>query len=630
VWPSLRKLFGILLAALAVGLAGWGGFRISERHGTQALREESNHRLDLFASAVDGMIKRLEHVPATIQLNQDVQSLLLEPSHALRVSRVNDYLRRLNAHLGSLAVYVMDERGVVVASSNSEFGDDSRLGEDLSFRPYFLEALSGQVGRQFAIGTQSKLPGYFVSHPIRDGARVLGVATIKISLDPIEGIWDMLGAPALLADTNEVVILSSRPEWRYTALTELTLERRVDLQLTRLYGNLQIPRFPLPVQLSVDEDNQAIDGVLPGGLPPGTDTARVVRSSALVLGRTLDGMDWRLLIFADLRGVRNQAVINSMLSAIAAGFVLLLGLYLNQRRRIARQKIESRQMLERSNIELEHKVARRTRALTDSNTRLRREIAEREHAELTLRAAQDELVHAAKMAVLGQLATGITHELTQPLGAIRTLSGNALEFMRRGDLKAVSGNLQFVTRLADQMGNIIQPLKGFARKSLAQPAATDVAHAVSNALFLYDQRLRREGVTVHNRCEPGQVIAWCDPNRLEQVLINLIGNAMDAMREAEVKELTLEATSDAAGSPPLRIDVSDTGPGVPEEVRQRLFEPFFTTKDPGVGLGLGLAISRDIVREFHGDLEADNRPGGGACFTVRLPAAPSQEESTAP
>jgi len=135
---------------------------------------------------------------------------------------------------------------------------------------------------------------------------------------------------------------------------------------------------------------------------------------------------------------------------------------------------------------------------------------------------------------------------------------------------------------------------------------------------------------VHNRCEPGQVIAWCDPNRLEQVLINLIGNAMDAMRDAEVKALTLEASSDAACSPPLRIDVSDTGPGVPEEVRQRLFEPFFTTKDPGVGLGLGLAISRDIVREFHGDLEADNRPGGGACFTVRLPAAPSQEESTAP
>ena len=626
IWPSLRRLLGIVLAGLAVGLAGWSGFRISEQHGTLALRDESNHRLDLFASAVEGMVKRLEHVPATIQLNQDVQALLLEPRHALRVSRVNDYLRRLNAHLGSLAVFVLDERGVVVASSNSELGDDSQLGEDLSFRPYFLEALSGQVGRHFAIGAKSGQPGYFVSHPIRDGARVLGVATIKISLDPVDEVWDMLGAPALLADTNQVVILSSRPEWRYTALAELSLERRVDLQITRLYNNQQIPRFPLPVKLSIDEDSQVLEGVLPGGLPPDSDAARPVRSSTLVLGRTLDGMDWRLLIFSDLRSVRNQAVLNSMLSAVAAGFVLLLALYLNQRRRIARQKIESRQMLERANTELEHKVARRTRALTDSNTRLRREIAEREQAELTLRAAQDELVHAAKMAVLGQLATGITHELTQPLGAIRTLSGNALEFMRRGDLKAVQGNLQFVTRLADQMGNIIQPLKGFARKSLAQPAATDVAHAVSNALFLYDQRLRKEGITVHNRCEPGQIIAWCDPNRLEQVLINLIGNAIDAMRDTAVKVLTLEAVSDPACTPPLRIEVSDSGPGVPEDVRQRLFEPFFTTKEAGVGLGLGLAISRDIVREFHGDLEADNLPGGGACFTVRLPAAPDPEE----
>jgi two-component system C4-dicarboxylate transport sensor histidine kinase DctB len=628
VWPALRRLLGTVLAAAAVGLAGWSGFLLSERQGTLALRDESNHRLDLFASAVEGMVKRLEQVPATIQLNQEVQALLRQPSHALRVSAVNHYLRRLNAHLGSLAVFIMDERGVVVASSNGEVGDDSQMGEDLSFRPYFLDALSGQVGRHFAIGTRSNQPGYFVSHPIRDGARVLGVAAIKISLDPVDDIWDMLGAPALLADTNQVVILSSRPEWRYTALAELSLEQRVDLQMTRLYDDLKLPRFPLPVHLSIDEDSQVLEGVLPASLPADADDARPIRGRTLVFGRTLDGMAWRLLIFSDLRRVRNQAVLHSLLSAVAAGFVLLLVLFLNQRRRIARQKVEARQMLERANTELEHKVARRTRALTESNTRLRREIAEREQAEQTLRAAQDELVHAAKMAVLGQLATGITHELTQPLGAIRTLSGNAIEFMRRGDLKAVSGNLQFVTRLADQMGSIIQPLKGFARKSLAQPAPTDVAHAVGNALFLYDQRLRKEGVTVLNRCEPGQVIAWCDPNRLEQVLINLIGNAMDAMRdlpEGAAKVLTLEAACDPAHDPPLRIEVSDSGPGVPEDVRQRLFEPFFTTKEVGVGLGLGLAISRDIVRESHGDLEADNRPGGGACFTVRLPATPDPD-----
>jgi len=635
----VRQLAGVLLALLTVLAAGWSGFVLSERHGLALLRDDADHRLDLFASAAQGAIRRLEHIPATIQLNREVQALLLEPHHALRVSAANSYLRRLNAHLGSLAVFVLDERGIVVATSSDQTGDDSQLGEDLSFRPYFQEALSGQVGRHFAIGARTHQPGYFVSHPIRDGARVVGVATIKISLEPIEQMWEMLGAPALLADTNRVVILSSRPEWRYTTLSDPTLEQRVEMQITRLYDEQPLPRFPVPLRLvdgaggegieggEGDVDSEEVDGVLPPGLLPAEDGQRPARTSALVLGRALDGMDWRLMIFPDLRVVRNQAVLHSMLSAVAVGFVLLLTLFLNQRRRSMREKLEAKQLLERANAELEHKVARRTRALTETNARLRREIAEREQAERTLREAHDELVHAGKMAALGQLATGITHELAQPLGAIRTLAGNAVEFQRRGDQKAVSGNLGIITRLADQMGQIIQPLKGFARKSAAVPAATDVAHAVANALFLYDQRLRREGVEVRNLCVPGEVVAWCDPNRLEQVLINLIGNAADAMKDSPVRRLLISAGPDAAardGEPPLRLDVVDSGPGVPESVRARLFEPFFTTKEAGVGLGLGLAISRDIVREFHGELEASNCPEGGACFTLRLPLPPGE------
>lgn len=642
-WPRrplssvLRRPVRGLAGLLLVLLGGWIGFWLAERQGLATLRTETNHRLDLFASAVEGMVKRLEHVPATIQLNPEVLALLRTPQQPARVQDVNAYLRRLNAHLGNLAIFVLDQRGIVLASSNSEQvreqGDDSQIGEDLSFRPYFLDALSGRVGRHFAIGARRNEPGYFVSHPIRDGARVVGVAAIKISLDPIEQTWEMLGAPALLADTHQVVILSSQPEWRYTALAELPLERRVDLQLTRLYNNLRIARFPLAVQLSVDDDSQIIEGVLPGGAsaPAGRQGSS---SGMLVLGRTLNGMDWRLLIFSDLRGVRRQAVVTSLMSAVVAGFVLLLGMYQAQRRRILRQRIESEQLLQRANAELEHKVARRTRVLTETNVRLRKEIAEREQAEQTLRAAQDELVHAAKMAVLGQLASGITHELTQPLGAIRTLSGNASEFLRRGDLKAVAGNLNIVARLADQMGGIIQPLKGFARKTTPVRVATDVAHAVGNALFLYDQRLRKQGVELRNHCEPGAVLAWCDPNRLEQVLINLIGNALDAMQDAPLQVLTLRAGLDPDGR--VRICVTDSGSGFDEATRTRLFEPFYTTKAVGAGLGLGLAISRDIVREFGGDIEAESPPPGagpddgpdadpdtrhGACFSVLLPAA---------
>ncbi|NML18753.1 ATP-binding protein [Azohydromonas caseinilytica] len=620
----LRRRLLLGLAALAVVLgSGWLGFTLSQRQATEALRAQASHRLDLFAMVVQGVIKRLEHVPATVQLNQDILALLREPGNARRVDTANTYLRRLNAHLGSISVFVLDERGIVLASSNAGEGDDSLVGEDLSFRPYFLEALSGRVGRHFAIGVKQGEPGYFVSHPIRDGARVVGVAAIKIGLQAVDEAWSMLGAPALLADANQVVILSSEPSWRYTALVDLPLEQRVDVEISRLYDDRPIDPFPLPVQLRFDEDGQVVDGQVSGGASP---REQLLRRDMLLIGRSIDGMNWRLLTFLDLRQARNQALEHAMLSALVAGFMVLLALFLGQRRSIQRQRLEAQRLLEQANANLEQKVARRTRALTDTNARLRREVAERVQAAQTLRAAQDELVQAAKLAVVGQLAAGITHELTQPLGAIRTLSGNAAEFLRRGNLQAVSGNLELVARLSDQMGGIIQPLKAFARKSPAIPARCDVAIAMGNALFLFQQRLTKEGVALRNECDSGRVFAWCDQNRLEQVLINLIANALDAMREAPRKELTLRAEVEADAEPAgVRIDVLDTGSGFSSQALDRVFEPFFTTKPVGAGLGLGLVISRDIARDFHGELEAANRPEGGARLTLRLPAAPEPE-----
>lgn len=619
--PRRRLLLGLLALAVVLG-SGWLGFTISERFATTALRAEASHRLDLFAMAVEGIVKRLEYVPATVQLNPEVLGLLREPRRPARVDAVNNYLRRLNAHVGAVSIFVLDERGIVLASSNAADGDDSLVGEDLSFRPYFLEALSGRVGRHFAIGITRGEPGYFVSHPIRDGARVVGVATIKIGLQAVDQAWSMLGAPALLADANQVVIMSSEPAWRYTALVDLPMEQRVDVDISRLYNELPIPPFPLHVHLRFDEDGQVLDGTVQGGASP---REAMLRTPMLMFGRSLDGMNWRLLTFLDLRGARNQALEHAMLSALAASFVVLLALFLGQRRSIQRQRLEAQRLLEQANANLEQKVARRTRVLTETNGRLRREVAERVQAEQTLRSAQDELIQAAKLAVVGQLAAGITHELTQPLGAIRTLSGNAAEFLRRGNLQAVAGNLDMVARLSDQMGGIIQPLKAFARKSPAIPARCDVAVAVGNALFLFQQRIAKEGVTLHNDCEAGRVFAWCDQNRLEQVLINLVANALDAMRDAQGRSLAIGAALEADAQPPaVRIDVLDSGSGFSTQTLDRLFEPFFTTKPVGAGLGLGLVISRDIARDFHGELEAANRPEGGARLTLRLPAAPPE------
>lgn len=617
----VRRLLATLLAAVFVIAAGVSGYWLSEQREMAARRVDATHRLDLFASVVDGLVGQLNHVPATIQLHAEVLQLIRAPGDAQRVRDTNAQLHRLNTYLGSVAIFVMDPRGIVLASSNADDPKTSFVGEDLSFRPYFIEALAGRSARHFAIGTTRGDPGYYVSSPIRDGQRVVGVAAVKVSLAPLADAWRQLGAPALLADANEVVILSSNPQWQYTALKAPTLERRVDWQMTRLYNSREITPFPLTVALQPVPGKRMDEAIVT------EDTGVLSKLGArwLVQGRRLDGIGWRLLVFADVRDLRNQAALVGLLSAIAAGFVLVMGLYLQQRQRILRERLRAQRLLERANAELEQKVARRTRVLSDTNARLRKEVTEREHTEATLREAQEELVQAAKLAVLGQLATGITHELNQPLGAIRTLTGNAAEFLRRGNQAAALGNLEIMATLADQMGQIIQPLKGFARKAPSQPAATDVALILSQALMLFESRVREEQVQVHRQQVVQGLMAWCDPNRLAQVLVNLIGNALDALHGRPDPALWL--TVEPVGDGRVRIVVEDNGIGLTPAVLEQLFKPFFTTKPPGVGLGLGLSISRDLVREFQGELSAQHRPQGGARFVVHLPGVRPDNES---
>lgn len=607
-----RRLMIGALAVLVILGVGVASFQASWNQGLAGVRTNANHRLDLFASALEGMLNRLEHVPATIQLNRDVVALLQPRSGPAPADAVNSFLRKLNAQLGSMAVYVINERGFVVAASNA--GEAlSFVGEDLSFRPYFIEALSGQVGRHFAIGHTSKQPGYYLANPIRDQGRVIGVAVIKISLAPVAEAWSMLGVPAFITDDNEVIILSSRPEWLYQSIGDQGLDRVVDFQIRQLYLNNRPRRFAASESLQGASSPDAADGVLVRGQSLGPGHGRTVLAQA----KSLPKMHWHLWVFTDVDPVRSQAFTVSMLSAVAAGFVGLLWLAIAQRQRLVRHKLAARHMLERANAQLEAKVARRTSALAQTNERLRREVAERIQTEQNLREAQDELVQAAKLAVVGQMSAGITHELAQPIGAIRTLSGNSAEFLKRGDLPTVDSNLSLINRLADQMGDIIQSLKGFARKAPATPVATDVAQAVNNALLLFMARIKKDGVELVNRCEEGQALVWCDPNRLEQVVVNLIGNALDAVRDTDVKRVELH--TERGDDQRVRLVVSDSGGGIPADLLPRLFEPFFTTKPRGVGLGLGLHISRDIIRSFRGELLAENRAEGGARFIVSLP-----------
>lgn len=600
----LKAAIGVV-ALLLISAAAMLSYHQGKESGIRQLKTEANHRLDLFASAVEGVAKPLENIPATIQLHPDVLDILRTPGTLRTTRAVNDYLRRLNAHVGGLAAFTLNVRGVVVASSNTSAQDDSLLGTDVSFRPYFLDSLAGRVGKHFSIGIDGGGAGYFVSYPVRDGAVVVGVAVIKIGLHPVDQLWDLVGSPALIADANQVVILASRPEWRYRALSPLSVEQRVNLQLTRAYSDLEI----LPIQ---DFLNIGADGDVR------TDGQK------MTLIRPLDGMDWRVSIVLDLKQVHRTARMAALTGGGAATLLLLLALAAVQWRRIAKQRRLVRRMLEQSNVALEIKVAERTHDLSTINDQLRREVHERNVAEQSLRAAQSELVQAGKMAVLGQLSAGITHELTQPLGAMRTIAGNAEEFLLRGKSDSAIQNLKILGRLVDQMGGIIQPLKNFARKSEPVFQKVDLSKSLGDALFLLSSRIRALQVEIRNPVAKGEFFVRCEQNRLEQVLINLLSNSLDAL-EAQDSPRVITVEAEQGGDGPCdarmtRISVSDNGAGMDEATRARLFEPFFTTKESGAGLGLGLVISRDILTEFGGTIEIVSTQGRGTCFRLRIPS----------
>lgn len=618
--PQPHRALGVMAVLVLLLVTALFAYRVSEKQGFGQMRDESSHQLDILAAAIDSEVTRHASIPSAVELNPDVLALLRAPAGQQErlQGAANRFLQKLNDHLGGPVIFVLDTSGKVVASSDWIFSDNL-LGADLSYMPLFRGAVAGVPGRHYAVDNVRKEPGYFFALPIRDEQqewKVIGVAVVKSSLHELERRWLGQDAPALIVDPNGIVLLASPPEWRYATLQPKKPEELARISREQFAGQ---PLGATSLDIAIDAAQEGAVVHLSRELKSVSGPLQGARSY-LALSRHLPGTAWRIIVFSDLRPVAVQASTHAALAAAAIGCLLLWLLFLSQRRRLARGREETRLMLEQANQELERNVAARTADLSEAVAGLQREVAERQRAEQTLRAAQDELVQAAKLAVLGQMATGITHELSQPLGAIRTLSANAVEFMHRGDLATAERNLGIVGQLAEQAGGIITPLKTFARKSPALSVAVDVAQAVDAALFLFEARLKKMSVAVDRKFSADSWIAWCDQNRLQQVLVNLIGNALDAMADEPVRSLSFSAERASSGQ--VALAVSDSGFGFSEEALAHLFEPFFTTKQPGEGLGLGLTISRDILRDFGGDLMAGPAPGGGARFVILLPAVP--------
>jgi C4-dicarboxylate-specific signal transduction histidine kinase len=605
-----RILLRVLTFVVLVATVSLATYQVSQQIGRDELKLTGQHRLELYSASLDREIGKYAFLPATLGLDRDL-SELLDPRLA---NRNNKYLEQLNERAGTLAIYIMNDKGVVLASSNWQ-RSDSYVGEDLSFRPYVQEALEGGRGRFFGIGTTRGEPGYYLSSPLFGPVGVVGIATVKVSLEQLEASWSTVEAPVLVADENGVVILSSVPDWKFTTLRPLDDKTRAAFDRTLQFNRRALQ--PLGTRQIAD---------LGGG-------ARIVRvanedretvamypvsGKFLAQSQPLSGSPWTLTVLSRLDQVDQISAIRAAVAGVTTVLIGILAMLFNTHQRHLRERALAREALQKAYDELELKVNERTLDLSTANRKLKEEIDERMRTERTLRAAQDGLIQAGKLAVIGQLSAGIAHELNQPLAALRTLSGNAVRFLDRGDEETTRSNLGRIGQLVDRMGDIIAQLRGFARKSSGTAQPVDLAKTVANSVLLLDQRLRSAGGRVSTNLPAGDFYGLCDANRLEQVLINLIGNALDAMAGQDVRLVEIAGTKVGAVH---RLEVRDHGSGLSEEAQRRLFEPFYTTKESGEGLGLGLAISAGIVNDFGGKLTGTNHPEGGAVFIIEVPSA---------
>lgn len=611
--PVRPRTLLVLAAIAGLLVCMWQTARLAREQALQELRHDAENELRLSAASLVGHLSRHDYLPELLASREMVKRFLNDPDGQDSMP-LNRLLDRFRATANVSDIYLLDHTGETLAASNWH-RRDTFIGQNYGFRPYYREAMDGKNGSFYGLGTQSRDRGYYFSAPVwlddtAPNARPDGVMVLKVLLDAVESGWAEQDAELLVTDRNGVIFMASRPELRLTTMAPLTRAQRQTIAASRRYGDAPLP----PAGLHEDQRHDARTRLV--SFASGSLEGR----RYLSLTRPMEDFDWHIHILKPLTPVNQAQWLAALLAGGLYGLIALGAGIGWQRLRLRRERERfaerERRTLAQARDELERHVESRTRDLVATNRRLSAEIEERRRAEESLRATRDELVQAAKLAVLGQLAAGINHELNQPLAAIRAYTENARAFIARQRHEAADANLAQVLELTERMAEISAQLRQFSRKSGDNLTAVSVASCFAYALRLFQSRIHESGMRVEQHWPEQAVWVRADPVRLEQVLVNLIGNALQAMNDTAAPCLTLAIVAE---STTVYLDVADNGPGIDEARLAQIFEPFYTTKSMGSGLGLGLSISRRIVEDLDGQLDACNLPGGGARFRVRLP-----------
>lgn len=527
---------------------------LSYRGGLERVDQAAQLQLDRATDRLLGQLAKYRYLPTVLSRHPVLLGVLAEE---VSTAEGNRLLQSVADVSGARDITLTDAFGTTLAASNAGT-ERSSIGQSYADSAYFQQAMDGALGYSYVLGAVSSERGFYFSRSMPDST---GAVTVKVDLETLEAEWRGDPETVLFSGKDGAVFLSNRSELVFRTLTPGLPETPFR----------EIRRFGKTLWTSDDPE-----------LPK------------TVLTRTRPvpqiGMEARILV-ASAPARRDAA----LAAAITLGFlmILALGLLVVLQRRA---QLEERLKLEAAlNAELEARVEARTAELMEARNRL---------------------VQADKLSALGQMSAGISHELNQPIAAIQTFAENAEMLMDRGKETAVRGNLGEIRVQTNRMDRIIRNLRAFARKEAPEIVPIDVAKAIDHAVSLATIRAERESVRMIVDAS-GPVMAVGGDIRLQQVLLNLINNAMDAMQGQDDKEIEIRLEA----GPEIAVHILDTGPGL--EDADKVFEPFYTTKpvDHGQGLGLGLSISYGIVQSFGGDIVGRNRPQRGAAFTIALQPA---------
>lgn len=531
---------------------------------SESMRNKLEVRLTLYSGNLKSELQRNSIVPKLLARDQELIGALHSQDFSTSTQRLIDFVDEI----GAASLMLLDKDGRTVAST-----DRNNLGSMHREKAFFVEATRSNETVFTIVPQETGGVDFYYSRRIEFQNRFIGVVSVEVDLHKFERAWAGISDSIMVLDSEGKIILATDPRWRGVSETEALAKRPAETALSQA------------VQFTA-------------GLTGYRDSTYVQGEAVMRIAGRVPFRGWQIVSFTAFSSVREK--VNSILALEVMGFTLMLAMifYLVNRRTRVRLKIFENESAE----------------LRRLNERLQREIAEREKVQKTLEVAEQSLEQSSKLAALGEMAAAVSHELNQPLAAMKTyLAGAGLLLSRNRPDETLSA-FHRIDDLIERMGAITRQLKTYARKGSETFSPVDMSAALSSSLSMMEPQLKHSNIRLEKVISEQSVVVIGDRVRLEQVLINLLRNAVDAVKT--VPDPVIEIMLSRGET--VTLSVRDNGSGIEE--LDLLFEPFHTTKKDGDGVGLGLAISSGIVKDHGGRLTARNSDEGGAVFEVQLPA----------